>query len=148
HYSVARAAGIAGLGSDAVIKVKLDSRRRMDPSGLRDACDVATKQGFEPFCVVSSSCSTAIGSFDPIDELVPFARQRGLWLHVDAAHGGGLLLSRKHRHLLRGIEQADSVTWDAHKMMFLPALSTFLFYREAKNSYKPFEQDAPYLFDP
>jgi L-2,4-diaminobutyrate decarboxylase len=148
HYSVARAAGIAGLGASSVIKVKLDSRRRMDPVLLSKAYQEALDQGFEPFCVVSSSCSTPVGAFDPIEPIAELARKEGLWLHVDAAHGGGLLLSKRHRGLLQGIDRADSVTWDAHKMMFVPALSTFLFYREAKNSYRPFEQDAPYLFDP
>jgi L-2,4-diaminobutyrate decarboxylase len=148
HYSISRAAGIAGLGSDSVIKVGVDSRRRIDPVLLSESFDEAVANGYEPFCVVSSSSSTSVGAFDPLEQIADFARERGLWLHADAAHGGGLLLSRRHRGLLKGIERADSVTWDAHKMMFVPALSTFLFYRDAKNSYAPFEQDAPYLFDP
>jgi L-2,4-diaminobutyrate decarboxylase len=146
HYSISRAAGAAGLGASSVIKIGLDSRRRMDPALLEAAFEKATREGYEPFCVVASSCSTPVGAFDPIEPIAEFASRRGLWLHVDAAHGGGLLLSRRHRGLLSRIERADSVTWDAHKMMFVPSLCTFVFYREAVRSYAPFAQDAPYLF--
>jgi L-2,4-diaminobutyrate decarboxylase len=71
-----------------------------------------------------------------------------VWLHVDAAHGGALAFSQRHRHLLNGIEQADSVVCDAHKMMFMPALCALLFYRDRKHRFATFHQDAPYLFDP
>lgn len=69
-------------------------------------------------------------------------------MHVDAAHGGGLLFSRRHRKLLSGIEQADSVVWDAHKMLFVPALCTAVLYRRREHRFETFRQDAPYLFDP
>jgi L-2,4-diaminobutyrate decarboxylase len=147
HYSVARAAGIMGLGADAVRKVKVDSRRRMIPEELRAEVRRSVAAGERPFCVVGSACSTPIGAFDPLPEIAAIAQEQGLWFHVDAAHGGGLLLSRKHRELLRGIELADSVVWDAHKMMFVPALCTFVFFRDGRKSYQAFDQDAPYLFD-
>jgi L-2,4-diaminobutyrate decarboxylase len=69
-------------------------------------------------------------------------------MHVDAAHGGAALLSRRYRHLLNGIERADSVVWDAHKMMFVPALCAFVFYRQKPHSFRAFDQEAQYLFDP
>jgi L-2,4-diaminobutyrate decarboxylase len=69
-------------------------------------------------------------------------------MHVDAAHGGGLLFSRRHRRLLAGIEQADSLVWDAHKMLFVPALCTAVLYRSRGHRFETFQQDAPYLFDP
>ena len=67
---------------------------------------------------------------------------------MDAAHGGATLLSDQHRHLLNGISRADSVVWDAHKMLFMPALSAFVFYKKKSHRYAAFEQEAPYLFDP
>jgi L-2,4-diaminobutyrate decarboxylase len=71
-----------------------------------------------------------------------------VWLHVDAAHGGAACLSGRHRHLVAGLERADSVVWDAHKMLFVPALCAFVFYRRAAHKFEAFQQDAPYLFDP
>jgi L-2,4-diaminobutyrate decarboxylase len=71
-----------------------------------------------------------------------------VWLHVDAAHGGALAFSPRHRHLLDGIERADSVICDAHKMMFMPALCAMLFYKNREHRIATFHQDAPYLFDP
>lgn len=68
-------------------------------------------------------------------------------MHVDAAHGGGALFSRDHRYRLAGIDRADSVVWDAHKMLFVPALCAFVFFRKREHGFAPFQQDAPYLFD-
>ncbi len=147
HYSISRAAGIIGIGADAVLKCPLDSKRKVDARALVKLLDQAKAQEMDVFCIVGSSCTTPIGAFDPLDEMGRIARDHGIWFHVDAAHGGGLLLSSEHRHLLHGIEMADSVTWDAHKMMFVPALCTFLFYRNKAHSFQAFDQDAPYLFD-
>lgn len=69
-------------------------------------------------------------------------------MHVDAAHGGAALFSRRYRHLLDGVDQADSVVWDAHKMMFMPALCAFVLYRDKRHRFETFRQEAPYLFDP
>lgn len=146
HYSVARAAAIVGLGADQVIKAPTDSLRKLDSSRLESLLDQTARDGRDVFCVVGSSCTTPTGAFDPLEAIADVCRKRGLWFHVDAAHGGGLLLSRKYRHLLQGADKADSVTWDAHKMMFVPALCTFLFYRDKRHSFQAFDQDAPYLF--
>jgi L-2,4-diaminobutyrate decarboxylase len=146
HYSIARAAGIIGLGSHQVIKVPCDERHKLDERQLGPAVREAESRGLRVIGVVGSACSTSTGSFDRLRPIGEFCRERGLWFHADLAHGGGLLLSRKHRRLLDGVELADSVTWDAHKMMFVPALCTFLFYRDKQRSFEAFDQDAPYLF--
>ena len=75
-------------------------------------------------------------------------RRHEVWLHVDAAHGGALAFSDRHRHLIAGIERADTVVCDAHKMMFMPALCAMLFYRDPAHRRAAFHQEAPYLFDP
>jgi L-2,4-diaminobutyrate decarboxylase len=146
HYSVSRGVAIAGIGADNVIKAPIDPMRKLDDSQLTRILDQAHCEGRDVFCVVGSACTTPTGAFDRLEPLAEICRQRGIWFHVDAAHGGGLLLSRKHRHLLAGASLADSVTWDAHKMMFVPALCTFLFYRDKRHSFQAFDQDAPYLF--
>ena len=148
HYSVTRAAGILGLGTNQVIRVRLDSRRRMDVAELEKTLrELRTKK--QPIvAVVSCACSTPVGAFDQLNEVADVCQRHGVWLHVDAAHGGAACLSPRYRHLVAGLERADSLVWDAHKMLFVPALCAFVFYRQAAHRFETFRQDAPYLFDP
>jgi L-2,4-diaminobutyrate decarboxylase len=148
HYCLARAAGITGLGTSHVVAAPLDSRRRMCPQRLDELLTSLSRAGHPIIAVAASSCATPIGAFDPLEAVAEVCRRHDVWLHVDAAHGGATLLSRRHRHLLAGIDQADSVTWDAHKMLYVPALCAFLLYRDQRHSYEAFRQNAPYLFDP
>jgi len=148
HYCVTRAAGILGLGTRRIIKAKLDSRRRMDPVALNESLTQAALDGQQVMAVVACACATPIGAFDPIDAIADVCEKHSVWLHVDAAHGGSVLMSQKHRVLLAGIDRADSIVWDAHKMMFVPALCTAILYRNKEHRFQTFQQDAPYLFDP
>ncbi|MGA2253813.1 MAG: aminotransferase class I/II-fold pyridoxal phosphate-dependent enzyme, partial [Thermoguttaceae bacterium] len=148
HYSVARTAGILGLGTRQVVRVGLDDQRRMDPQKLDDTLGDQKRRGHRIVAVSACSCSTPVGAFDPLADVADVCRRHGVWLHVDAAHGGAACLSPQHRHLVAGLDRADSVTWDAHKMLFMPALCAFVFYRDAAHRFDAFQQDAPYLFDP
>ena len=148
HYSIARAAGILGLGTRQVIKVSVDERRRMNVAHLKEILQARQSQGQPIIAVVACACSTPTGAFDPLPEIADACEQHEVWLHVDAAHGGSALLSERHRHLVAGLERADSLVWDAHKMLFVPALCAFLFFKRKADSYQAFQQDAPYLFDP
>jgi L-2,4-diaminobutyrate decarboxylase len=140
HYSIARAVRIMGL--DAV-SVAVDDRLRLDPRALDDAAEAATGR---PFAIVAAAGSTGCGAFDPLPEVAAIAKARGLWLHVDAAHGAGVVLSRRHRALAAGIELADSVVWDAHKLLMMPALVTAVLFRDNRAGAAAFAQDAAYLF--
>jgi len=148
HYSVARAAGILGLGTRQLLRVGLDRRRRMDPQKLDDLLAELRRRGQPIVAVSACSCSTPIGAFDPLADVAEVCRRHEVWLHVDAAHGGAACLSPRHRALVAGLDLADSVTWDAHKMLFVPALCALVFYRDAAHRFAAFQQDAPYLFDP
>jgi L-2,4-diaminobutyrate decarboxylase len=148
HYSVARAAGVLGLGTGQVVRVGLDSRRRMDPAQLEEALAAAVARRQIVVAVVACACATPTGAFDPIRPIAQICRLHNVWLHVDAAHGGSAALSQRHRQLLDGIHLADSVAWDAHKMLFVPALCAFVLYRRSADSFQSFRQNAPYLFDP
>ena len=148
HYSVSRSAGVLGLGTNQVVRVGLDARRRMDPQQLDD-CLRRLRADNQPIVAVTAcACATPIGAFDPLDQIAEVCRRHEVWLHVDAAHGGSACLSARHRHLVRGLDQADSVIWDAHKMLFVPGLCAFVFYREGRHRFETFRQEAPYLFDP
>ncbi|MFO0660225.1 MAG: aminotransferase class I/II-fold pyridoxal phosphate-dependent enzyme [Polyangiaceae bacterium] len=146
HYCVARAAKVMGWGSGGVVTAKVDERFRMTRASAEAALARAERDHRQVIALVASACSTATGSFDPIPELADLCEQRGLWLHVDGAHGASSLLSPQHRHLVEGIDRADSVVWDAHKMMLVPALITAVLFRDGVRSYESFAQQASYLF--
>ena len=148
HYSVARAAGILGLGSRQVVRVGLDERGRMDPRRLDEELTRIRARKQPIVGVVACACATPTGAFDPLDDIADVCGRHGVWLHVDAAHGGAAVLSDRHRHLVAGLERADSVVWDAHKMLFVPGLCAFVLYRDKAYRFEAFRQDAPYLFDP
>lgn len=148
HYCVSRAAGILGLGSSGVIRIPLDARRRMCVTRLDEVLRELSEAGRSTMAVSACAGSTPTGAFDDLEAIAEICRNYGVWMHVDAAHGGGLLFSRRHRRLLAGIERADSVVWDAHKMLFVPALCTAVLYRNRDHRFETFQQDAPYLFDP
>ena len=148
HYCVDRAAGVMGIGKENVLRVPLDEQRRMDVAAL-DAMLARLRAGGVPIiAVVAVACTTAVGAFDPIESIADVCSLHEVWLHVDAAHGGAACLSQQHRQLVQGLERADSVVFDAHKMMFVPAVCALVFYRNKQNRFRAFEQTAPYLFDP
>jgi len=148
HYCVTRSAGILGLGTKQVFKVAVDSQGRMDPAALDERLTELRSQGRTIMAVSACACSTPTGAFDPLEVIADICTKHRVWLHVDAAHGGGLLMSRRHRFRLAGIERADSVVWDAHKMLFVPALCAAVLYRNPEHRFETFRQNAPYLFDP
>lgn len=147
HYSVRRSAAIMGLGENAVVPVAVDGLYHMTVDGFRQALAEAGRRGRRPFALVANGCSTATGSYDDLEAAADWARDAGLWLHVDGAHGAGALLSPKYRSLLRGLERADSFIWDAHKNLLMPALITAVVFRDGGRSYEAFSQKASYLFE-
>jgi L-2,4-diaminobutyrate decarboxylase len=147
HYCIDRAVKIMGWGEEGIITVPVDSRYRMDTGKLADAYQSAQRQNKTVLGVVGSACSTATGSFDPLDEIADFCGEHDLWFHVDAAHGGAAAYSGKYRPLLKGIPKADSVIVDFHKMMMCPALVTGLVFKNPSSSYRTFAQKASYLWD-
>ncbi|MFN7117868.1 MAG: pyridoxal phosphate-dependent decarboxylase family protein [Saprospiraceae bacterium] len=147
HYCIDRAARIMGLGSDGIIKIPVNERFQIRADLLNDYLQQAKDQGLMPIAVVGCACSTSTGSFDDLDALADFCAQNNLWLHVDGAHGGAAIFSAKYRSLLKGIERADSVTIDFHKMLMTPALATALIFKNEMDSYQTFSQKAQYLWE-
>lgn len=129
HFSVQKSANILGLGMDAVITIDTDDRRRMDPQALDRAVWDARAEGLIPMAVVATAGTTDFGSIDPLGRISDICAEHGIWMHVDAAYGGGLLVSTRRRQLLAGIERADSVTVDFHKTFFQPVSSSAVLFR-------------------
>lgn len=105
-----------GLGSEAVIKVATDDQGRMKPAALRLLIQQSLNENKVPFMVACTSGTTVLSAFDPLTEIRQVCNQFGLWMHVDSALGGTVLFSPRLRHLMKGVESADSVTWNLHKM--------------------------------
>jgi L-2,4-diaminobutyrate decarboxylase len=146
HYSVTRAVQIMGWGAGGVITVPVDDQYRMRADLLGEALARARAAGRRVVAVIGHAASTATGAIDPLDQIAAFCAAEKLWFHVDGAHGASLALSPQYRHLLAGIERADSVVWDAHKLMVMPSLVTAVLFRRGETSFQAFAQQASYLY--
>ena len=145
HYAVTRAGAQLGIGMRNVLAVR-SRDYKLDPEALADRIAEFARDGRRVMAVVATAGSTATGSFDDLDAVASVCDEHGIWLHVDAAHGGSALLSNTHRERLRGIERVRSLAWDPHKMMLLPSQAGTLLVRDARELESAFSQRAPYLF--
>jgi L-2,4-diaminobutyrate decarboxylase len=133
HFTVEKSASQLGLGSDAVVRVAVDDHFRMSVSELRRELDSLHKQNLLPLAIFATAGTTDFGSIDPIAKIAEIAHEAGAWLHVDAAYGGALLFSPQHRPRLEGIEQADSVSIDFHKLFWQPIPCSVFLLRDEHN---------------
>lgn len=145
HYAVTRAVAQLGLGMQRAIRVP-SREYRMDVAALRGRVRELRESGGTVMAVVATAGSTATGSFDDLTAIADVCDESGVWLHVDAAHGASALLSKRHRHRLKGLDRARSLAWDPHKMMLLPLSAGMLLVRDERDLDRAFLQDAPYLF--
>src|SRR4030095_3589179 len=120
HFSVEKSLDILGLGRQSLRKIETDERYHVRVDRLRESIKRDLDAGRRPFCIVGVAGTTSTGVIDNLPELAAIARENDCWFHVDAAYGGGLAFSEKHKAKLRGIDLADSITFDPHKWMFVP----------------------------
>ena len=146
HYCVDRAVRTMGWGREGVGLVPTDAAHSMTRKGLDQAFDAMVQKGRRVVAVVGSACTTSSGAYDDLEMIADFAEERGIWFHVDGAHGAPAAFSKTHAHLVAGMDRADSVAMDFHKIMGVPALCTGLFYRQHEMGFLPFTQSAEYLW--
>ncbi len=146
HYSVARSASILGLGADAIVPIAVDGQEVVKPEALLDAYQIALDEGKRVLAVVANACATTTGLYDPLEEIGAFCEEHGLWYHVDGAHGACALVSEKERGWMRGVEKADSLIWDMHKMMQTSILCAAVLFKEHHRLGTTFQQKGSYMF--
>ncbi|MCO6500039.1 MAG: pyridoxal-dependent decarboxylase [Vicingus serpentipes] len=146
HYCVDKAARVMGLGSDGVITIPVGGYFTMKTELLDKYFQKATNNGIRIIAVIGSAPSTSSGMHDDLNAIAAFAQQKNIWFHVDGAHGGGAIFSKKYKHLLAGIEKADSIVIDGHKMLMMPTLMTFVLFKKKSDSFANFTHKADYLF--
>ncbi|NAZ96316.1 pyridoxal-dependent aspartate 1-decarboxylase PanP [Vibrio toranzoniae] len=120
HYSLKKAADVLGIGQEGLVSVKTDNDNRICTDDLRLKIEQLKQNKIKPFAVIGVAGTTETGNIDPLKDIAEVCAESGCHFHVDAAWGGATLMSNNHRHLLDGIELADSVTIDAHKQLYIP----------------------------
>lgn len=147
HYSIDTAANIIGIGSNNVIKIKTNKNGNILPEEFEKAILKAIAEGKKPFFAVATCGTTLLGAFDPINEMAALCEKYGIWLHVDGAFGGSLILSKKNAHLFEGIEKTDSFSWNPHKLMNIPLICSVLLVKQRGTFQKNISDiNADYIF--
>lgn len=146
HYSVARAISILGLGKNALQTVPVNQLEILRPETLEVSYQQTKNEGKRVMAVVANACATSTGLYDPLDEVGHFCETHGLWFHVDGAHGAAALLSEQEKGLLKGVQRADSMIWDMHKMMQTSAVCAAALFKNFKHLALTFQQKGAYLF--
>ena len=126
HFSVARAAMVAGIASEDVVSMPISGRGIMDVSALEQRIRRDREQGAAPFAVVATAGTTATGAIDSLADIAGLCREEKIWFHVDACYGGAAMLLEPIKARFAGIEQADSIAIDPHKWFFIPVTAALL----------------------
>lgn len=125
HYSFKKGAAVLGIGTENIVSVPVDSNGKMNTEILKEKIKDEIKFGATPLMIVATAGTTVLGAFDDIPSLYDICKKHNMWLHVDAAWGGPAIFSNKLKYLTKGIELADSVTFDAHKLLGANLTSSF-----------------------
>jgi aromatic-L-amino-acid decarboxylase len=145
HFSIARALDVLGIGADALTLIATGRERRLPVERLERMVARDCSRGLLPMAIVATAGTTSTGNVDPLVEIARCARRHGAHLHVDAAYGGALLFSRRHRRLLDGIERADTIAIDPHKWLFQPFSLAVLLARDRERLHASCAIEPDYL---
>ncbi|KAL1122480.1 hypothetical protein AAG570_002811, partial [Ranatra chinensis] len=146
HYSVIKSANWLGIGTDNVVAVQTDEKGCMIPNELVKSVKKAINEGKVPLMVNATAGTTVLGAFDPFNEIADICKKYGLWMHVDACWGGSLIFSKNHFDILDGIQRADSMSWNPHKMLGAPLQCSMFLVKKKGLLYESNAANAAYLF--
>lgn len=149
HSSVAKGLRMLGFETSQIVKVACDCEFRMDATKLQEAVEIDVKAGSLPFLTVATFGATNTGSIDDIHTIRAVADRYDMWLHVDGAYGASIALSKGHKHLVseNGLDQADSISWDAHKWLFQTYSCSLVLVKDKKSLVDSFATSAEYIQD-
>lgn len=143
HYSFRKATSLLGMGTDALVTVPCDETGAMDPEALRTAIAATDRT---PLLIGATAGTTVLGAFDPLNALADIAEEQGIWLHVDGCYGASTLVSPTWRHLMNGVERADSLAWNPHKLLGVTQQCSALLTRHEGLLRDTFASGADYIF--
>jgi sulfinoalanine decarboxylase len=146
HYSIPKNAAFIGVGRKQIRYVKADKQGRMDPAELRLKIEKDLSEGKEPFLIIGTAGTTVMGAFDPFEELAAISQKYNLWFHIDGAYCGSVIFSERLNFLLKGSDQADSFSYNAHKMLGTPLSCSLILVKEKRYLNESFANDADYLY--
>lgn len=146
HYSLEKAAQMFGFGSNAVRSVEVDDLGQMKPSALDAAIQKSKEDGETPFYINATAGTTVLGSYDPIEEISHVAKKHECWLHVDGSWGGSVVFCESQKYRLKGVDKADSMAINPHKMLQVPMTCSFLVMQDIRACHKANTLPAGYLF--
>jgi aromatic-L-amino-acid decarboxylase len=147
HFATTRAADMIGIGTDHVRLIEVDDHYRMDVAALDGRIEEDLEAGLQPFCVIASLGTVATGAIDPLGPIADLCERHGLWMHVDAAYGGPIVLSDELRSLAAGVERANSIAFDPHKWMYTPQSSGCILVRDVAHLAESFSYHAGYVYE-
>ncbi|MCF7517311.1 pyridoxal-dependent aspartate 1-decarboxylase PanP [Pseudoalteromonas sp. L21] len=130
HYSLGKTVDLLGIGRDNIVAIKTGENNKVDVQAMREKAHELEASGIKVMALVGVAGTTETGSIDPLNEMADLSEELGCHFHVDAAWGGATLLSKNYRHLLSGIERADSITIDAHKQMYVPMGAGLVLFKD------------------
>lgn len=147
HHSVNKALHVIGIPNNHIRRVATTADLKINPEALDQQISSDIEAGLKPFLIIATAGTTNAGVIDPLEDIGRIAQERRLWFHVDGAFGASLLLSGNYKHLVQGIETADSITWDAHKWLFQTYSCAMLLVKDRQTLLNSFSDDPEYLED-
>ena len=146
HYSIDKNASFSGIGKENVRHIKPDKYGKISVTELQNQIQNDLKNGFTPFYLNATAGTTVLCAFDDISELAPICKKHNIWLHLDGAFGGSVIFSKKHKHLVDGINLTDSFCFNAHKTLGAPLSTSVLVVKEKLDLNNSFNNEAAYLY--
>lgn len=147
HSSNIKAINILGFKKEQVRIIPTNLEFKFSINKLKNAIAKDKIEGLKPFCLIASSGTTNTGTIDPLEELAVIAKKENIWFHIDGAFGGAVILSKKGKKILKGIDKADSLTIDPHKWLFQPYEIGCLLVRDHTCLSGTFTEKPEYLRD-